>query len=128
MSCRCEVSGDRTSDRDLLPLSHFACARRHSPLVYYIAARLLYRQTQKHSFDLEMAFSFFPRTTACLRCQTNQFLPFRAFTSTAIQSVKQLPPRRQIDEADITEVFLCGSGPGGQKIVRNSGALSTHYC
>lgn len=30
----------------------------------------------------------------------------------------KIPPRPKVDEADITEKFLRGSGPGGQKIVR----------
>lgn len=30
----------------------------------------------------------------------------------------QMPPRPPpVDESEFTEVFLCGSGPGGQKIV-----------
>ena len=38
----------------------------------------------------------------------------------AITQAKQLPPRPAIEEADIEEAFLKGSGPGGQKIVRSA--------
>ncbi|KAF2146032.1 uncharacterized protein K452DRAFT_355506 [Aplosporella prunicola CBS 121167] len=42
----------------------------------------------------------------------------RAFAATAVQrGPKPLPPRPAIDDKDITEAFLKGSGPGGQKIV-----------
>ena len=40
----------------------------------------------------------------------------RAFNSMP-RLLKQLPPRPRLDEADITEAFLKGTGPGGQKIV-----------
>lgn len=39
------------------------------------------------------------------------------FTPTAPHGIKQMPPRPTVNEADITEAFLKGSGPGGQKIV-----------
>jgi len=38
-------------------------------------------------------------------------------TTTATLLAKQMPPRPKINEADIEENFLKGSGPGGQKIV-----------
>lgn len=40
--------------------------------------------------------------------------------SGALSYAKQLPPRPVIEEADIEESFLKGSGPGGQKIVRST--------
>jgi hypothetical protein len=40
------------------------------------------------------------------------------YFSAAIRISKQLPPRPRVDEADIEEAFVKGSGPGGQKIVR----------
>ncbi|KAF8534683.1 RF-1 domain-containing protein [Trichophaea hybrida] len=51
----------------------------------------------------------------------------RAFTLTQILSGRgseKLPPRpRTVDESEITEVFLKGSGPGGQKINKTSSAV-----
>jgi protein subunit release factor B len=35
-----------------------------------------------------------------------------------LRAIKQMPPRPSITEAEISEAFLKGSGPGGQKIVR----------
>ena len=40
--------------------------------------------------------------------------------SGALSNAKQLPPRPKIEEGDIEESFLKGSGPGGQKIVRST--------
>lgn len=37
---------------------------------------------------------------------------------------KQLPPRPTIEETDLEESFLKGSGPGGQKIVNCSNSVS----
>ena len=37
---------------------------------------------------------------------------------------KQLPPRPTVEESDIEESFLRGSGPGGQKIVSFSNSVS----
>lgn len=42
----------------------------------------------------------------------------RNFVSGDVLGKKQMPPRPPpVDESEFTEVFLCGSGPGGQKIV-----------
>lgn len=41
----------------------------------------------------------------------------RPFTVSQHALTKPLPPRPVIDEGDIEEAFLKGSGPGGQKIV-----------
>lgn len=41
----------------------------------------------------------------------------RPFHLSALQAVKALPARRAIDESEITESFLKGTGPGGQAIV-----------
>lgn len=42
----------------------------------------------------------------------------RALTTTALQRVKAMPRRpAAIPEEEFTEAFLCGTGPGGQKIV-----------
>jgi len=49
-------------------------------------------------------------------------------STTATLLVKQMPPRPKINEADIEENFLKGSGPGGQKIVcSHSLVLPTTY-
>ena len=43
---------------------------------------------------------------------------------------KQMKPRKKIEESEIEESFLKGSGPGGQKIVRrtpSNGALDARY-
>ncbi|KAI9793354.1 MAG: hypothetical protein M1816_000246 [Peltula sp. TS41687] len=37
--------------------------------------------------------------------------------------VKQMPPRPTIDEGDISEAFVKGSGPGGQKINKTCSAV-----
>lgn len=45
----------------------------------------------------------------------------RTFVSADVLRVKQMPPRPPpIDESEFTEVFIHGSGPGGQKIVCQS--------
>ncbi len=41
----------------------------------------------------------------------------RSLSITSPLAVKPLPPRMKIDEHDLIENFLKGSGPGGQKIV-----------
>ena len=51
------------------------------------------------------------------------FLPrstLRTICVTPITYTKQLPPRLVINENDIEEAFLKGSGPGGQKIVKTA--------
>ena len=52
--------------------------------------------------------------------------PFTTTTSPLLKE-KPLPPRLKIDEAEIDEAFLKGSGPGGQKINKTSSAVQlTH--
>lgn len=51
----------------------------------------------------------------------------RPFTSTFSPREKALPPRRVIDENEITESFLKGSGPGGQKINKTSSAVQLKH-
>jgi hypothetical protein len=48
---------------------------------------------------------------------------WRGVATTAILAAKntQMPPRPKINEADIEEKFVKGSGPGGQVIVSLSG-------
>ncbi|KAG9949111.1 hypothetical protein KCU85_g4570, partial [Aureobasidium melanogenum] len=53
----------------------------------------------------------------------------RAFftTTTTTLSQKPLPPRPTILETDITEAFLKGTGPGGQKINKTSSAVQLKH-
>lgn len=46
--------------------------------------------------------------------------PVRFFSQTPIAPSKPLPPRIKINDADISISYLKGTGPGGQKIVRDS--------
>ena len=41
------------------------------------------------------------------------------FRTSALRHAKQMPPRPKLDENEIEEAFLKGTGPGGQKIVRH---------
>lgn len=55
---------------------------------------------------------------AAIKAQMSFLLGIRTFGSGNMLGIKQMPPRPPpIDESEFTEVFLCGSGPGGQKIV-----------
>jgi len=48
--------------------------------------------------------------------------------STAVTGMKQMPPRPQpVNEDDIKEAFLKGSGPGGQKINKTSSAVQLKH-
>ncbi|KAF2855081.1 hypothetical protein T440DRAFT_364708, partial [Plenodomus tracheiphilus IPT5] len=47
----------------------------------------------------------------------------RAFSTTTPIHAAPLPPRRPILDSEITENFLKGSGPGGQKINKTSSAV-----
>jgi protein subunit release factor B len=51
----------------------------------------------------------------------------RTFTVTAATHEKALPPRRKIDDNEITESFLRGTGPGGQKINKTSCAVQLKH-
>ncbi|KAL1648762.1 hypothetical protein SLS58_001941 [Diplodia intermedia] len=55
-------------------------------------------------------------------------LASRPFTvAAALHGPKPLPPRPTINEDDITESFLKGSGPGGQKINKTSSAVQLKH-
>ena len=56
------------------------------------------------------------RLPVAVPSQCLHFAEYRYFTSCATWNV-QVPPRPTVREEDIEEKFLCGSGPGGQKIV-----------
>ncbi|KAK3698384.1 hypothetical protein LTR37_016954, partial [Vermiconidia calcicola] len=49
------------------------------------------------------------------------------FTAVSKLLEKPLPPRRVIDENEIIESFLKGSGPGGQKINKTSSAVQLKH-
>ncbi|EGP90127.1 unnamed protein product [Zymoseptoria tritici ST99CH_1A5] len=51
----------------------------------------------------------------------------RSFSSRHALFEKPLPPRVVIVESDITEAFLKGSGPGGQKINKTSSAVQLKH-
>ncbi|KAI5210630.1 hypothetical protein E4T39_00292 [Aureobasidium subglaciale] len=51
----------------------------------------------------------------------------RTFTTTPTLPQKPLPPRPTILESDITEAFLKGTGPGGQKINKTSSAVQLKH-
>lgn len=51
----------------------------------------------------------------------------RHFAATSRTSEKPLPPRRKISEEEITESFLKGTGPGGQKINKTSSAVQLKH-
>ncbi|KAK4505905.1 hypothetical protein PRZ48_003870 [Zasmidium cellare] len=51
----------------------------------------------------------------------------RAFSTNAVRCEKPLPPRLVIPETDITESFLKGTGPGGQKINKTSSAVQLKH-
>jgi protein subunit release factor B len=54
-------------------------------------------------------------------------LATRAFTTSAATHEKALPPRRKILDNEITEAFLRGTGPGGQKINKTSCAVQLKH-
>ena len=47
------------------------------------------------------------------------------FSTICLLQIKQMPPRPSVNEAEITEAFLKGSGPGGQKIVRTQNLIAS---
>lgn len=51
----------------------------------------------------------------------------RAFGSSTPALEKALPPRRKINDDEITESFLRGTGPGGQKINKTSCAVQLKH-
>jgi protein subunit release factor B len=53
--------------------------------------------------------------------------PCAFFSTTTSLPQKPLPPRPTILESDITEAFLKGTGPGGQKINKTSSAVQLKH-
>jgi len=59
-----------------------------------------------------------PVLRASLSQACRRSIPRRSFHATLLLAAKAYPPRLVIPESDLTESFLKGTGPGGQKIVR----------
>ncbi|GAB7327105.1 hypothetical protein MBLNU13_g11025t1 [Cladosporium sp. NU13] len=51
----------------------------------------------------------------------------RAFTVSTATPEKALPPRRKIHDNEVSETFLRGTGPGGQKINKTSCAVQLKH-
>lgn len=51
----------------------------------------------------------------------------RSISTTSRLNEKALPPRRKIEDHEIIESFLKGSGPGGQKINKTSSAVQLKH-
>ncbi|KAJ5180224.1 peptide chain release factor-like protein [Penicillium capsulatum] len=51
----------------------------------------------------------------------------RSFTQTLSLPAKPLPPRLQINDADVTISYLKGTGPGGQKINKTNSAVQISH-
>lgn len=54
-------------------------------------------------------------------------LTSQAFSQLSALLEKPLPPRRKIEESEIEESFLKGTGPGGQKINKTSSAVQLKH-
>ncbi|KAH7046701.1 RF-1 domain-containing protein [Macrophomina phaseolina] len=68
------------------------------------------------------------RALCSIRNQIRPAITTRSiFVTAAFQGPKPLPPRPTIKEDDITESFLKGSGPGGQKINKTSSAVQLKH-
>ncbi|KAF2454482.1 RF-1 domain-containing protein [Lineolata rhizophorae] len=59
--------------------------------------------------------------------RTPAVVPARAFVRSPIQAAKPLPPRPTINEDEIEENFLKGSGPGGQAINKTNSAVQLKH-
>ncbi|KAK5163637.1 uncharacterized protein LTR77_010586 [Saxophila tyrrhenica] len=66
-------------------------------------------------------------TRSVLRFPPTPITACRPFHTTPTVFAKPLPPRLQIPEIDITESFLKGTGPGGQKINKTSSAVQLKH-
>ena len=51
----------------------------------------------------------------------------RLFHSHPIAAAKQLPPRTKLNEEDVREAFVHGTGPGGQKINKTACAVQLKH-
>lgn len=64
---------------------------------------------------------------ASLRLAPRNLTKTAPFSVTARTNEKSFPPRIKPDENDITESFLKGTGPGGQKINKTSSAVQLKH-
>ena len=62
-----------------------------------------------------------------LRCSTPRAQSKALFSTTTRTNEKPFPPRIKVDETSITETFLKGTGPGGQKINKTSSAVQLKH-
>ena len=80
--------------------------------------------TDNHSDGFEMLSC---RLQRCSLHILRLFHPIRPFSTSPRVLEKPLPQRRSISENEITESFLKGSGPGGQKINKTSSAVQLKH-
>ena len=71
-----------------------------------------------------MLFRFHKTPSAV--CTLIVHLVRRNLSTSHVAAAAQLPPRMIVNEGDIEEAFLKGSGPGGQKIVRYASKPASH--
>jgi peptide chain release factor len=65
--------------------------------------------------------------SACNSHTSSPIIHIRAFSQVSKSLEKALPPRPKILDSEITESFLKGSGPGGQKINKTSSAVQIKH-
>jgi protein subunit release factor B len=87
---------------------------------------MLSRCFKTRAFRLDTAIS---NMTSLLRMRIRPRLPptHRFLHTTPVLHIKSLPPRPTLHDDDITEKFLHGSGPGGQKINKTSSAVQLKH-
>lgn len=61
------------------------------------------------------------------RLKLCEYAFIRSLSSTTLLCKKQMPPRPKVNENEIEEKFLKGSGPGGQKINKTSSAVQLRH-
>ena len=66
--------------------------------------------------DKAMLNAFRPSVSAA-HSALRHLRSFRWLSTSVALAAKRMPPRPTVNEADLEEAFLKGSGPGGQKIV-----------
>lgn len=59
--------------------------------------------------------------------RSNPWTPKHSFSALTAHHEKPLPPRIVVNENEITESFLKGTGPGGQKINKTSSAVQLKH-
>lgn len=76
-----------------------------------------------YMYNHNVAIMFRRVLTTATSQHTKSLIPALHFSTSPTTNAKPLPPRPIISDADITESFLKGSGPGGQKINKTSSAV-----